>query len=272
MKGHGLLAGMIIGMLVLASLATAGPDVSIFDNKENARVHKFGIQITGGGGMFAMDDVNNYFLTPDDDIAINDFNEAEFGVGGGMAILFRSHDRFRWHVGYNYLGKDSFEGNVTDLGTGISSSNEHAASGSEFYLAGYYLYPFNDAFHLYFGAGVSIVNAKLDRITSLADYGPAIYDASGSAFGGTATLGAEFMITNSFGVIGAVGYRLANVGTLTYEDVNGTKDENGDLPIEEYVWDAGNNDARKISVDFSGAYGELGLRMYFDAATGWYRP
>jgi len=269
MKGHGLLAGMIIGLLMLASLATA-QDVSIFETESSARVHKFGIQVTGSGGMFAMDDINNYYLTPDDEVQRGSYTEAQFGVGGGIAVLFRSHDRFRWHVGYNYLGKDSFEGNLSK--DGVSSINEHAASGSEFYVAGYYLYPFSDEFHMFFGGGVSIVNATVDRITSIADYGPAVYDASGSAFGAQLGLGAEFTVTQNLGIVGLVGFRLANVGTLTYVDVNGTLDEDGNLPTEDYVWDAGKNKSRKIAADFTGAYGELGLRYYFDAATGWYHP
>ena len=274
MKGHGLLAGMIIGLFVLTSLATA-TDVSIFDTEPDERVHKFGIQITGGGGMFAMEDINNYFLTPDDDVARGSYTEAQFGVGGGLAILYRSHDRFRWHVGYNFLGKDSFEGNFTDLGSGVTSINEHSATGTEFYVAGYYLYPFSDALHLYFGGGVSIVNATVDRISRISlGTETSIYDASGSAFGAQLGVGAELMITENMGIAGILGFRLANVRELTYVDVFGSKDELGEYPIEDYVWDAAGSGgrSRKVAADFTGAFGELGLRYYFDAATGWYTP
>lgn len=269
MKGHGLLAGMMIGMLVLASLATAS-DVSIFDTEPSARVHKFGIQITGTGGMFAMEDINNYFLTPEDGVTRGSYTDAEYGIGGGLALLYRSHDRFRWHIGYNYLGKDASEVNHTE--GGVTSLSEHSVLGNEFYVAGYYLYPFSDALHLYIGGGFSIINAKVDRITSVGEYGPAIYDASGNAFGMLASVGAEFMLTDNLAVAGALGFRLANVSELTYTDTDGTKDELGAYPTEDYVWDAGNNTTRKIAADFTGAYGELGIRYYFDAATGWYHP
>ncbi|MCB2213274.1 outer membrane beta-barrel protein [bacterium] len=272
MKGHGLLAGMIVGVLIFASLASAGSDISIFQTERVDLPHKFGIQITGSGSMFAMDDVNNYFLTPIDNIQRNDYNEAELGIGGGLALLYRSHENFRWHIGYNYLGQDKFEGSFTNLEDGTTATNEHVASGGEFYVAGHYMMPFGDAFHVFIGGGVSLINAKIDRITSQNEFDPAIYDASGTGLGIRASLGAEFMLTEMFGITGAIGYRLANVPNLEYEDLTGSLDEEGNFPIEAYVWDANNNRTRKIAVDFSGAFLELGIRTYFDAATGWYAP
>lgn len=272
MKGHGLLAGIIIGVLVLSSLAMAGSS-SIFDTDYKPRVHKFGIQITGSGSMFAMDDVNNYFLTPIDNIIVNDdYNEAQFGIGGGIALLYRSDDRFRWHIGYTYLGQDSFEGTFLNTDDATTAMNEHAASGSEFYVAGHYLYPFSDELHLFFGGGVSIVNARIDRITSQNEFDPAVYDASGTAFGARAVIGAELMLTKMFAVTGALGYRYANVKNLDYEDLTGALDEFGNRPVEPYVWDANNNRTRKVGVDFSGPFAELGIRMYFEASGGWYHP
>lgn len=272
MKGHGLLAGIIIGVLVFSSLAMAISDGSVFDTAQRNRVHKFGIQVTGSGGMFAMDDVNNYFLTPIDNISVGDYNEAEFGIGGGIALLYRSADRVRWHIGYNYLGQESFEGTFTNTDEGTSSINEHATSGSEFYVAANYLYPFSDELHLYFGGGISLIRASVDRITSQNEFDPAVYDANGLAFGGRAEVGAELMLTDMFAITGALGYRYANVKNLDYEDLTGARDEFGNVPIEDYVWDANNNRSRKIGVDFSGPFAEFGIRMYFEASAGWYHP
>ncbi|MBS1260957.1 MAG: hypothetical protein MAG453_00274 [Calditrichaeota bacterium] len=255
MKAQGLLAGMILGALVLAGVAPA-QDVSVFSSERPEFSDRFGIQLTGGGSMFALDDINNYFQTTDYVGQV----EADPGVGGGFALLYRSSEHFRWQIGYSWLGETTAKAIDTSDDESNGEIVQQTVSGSEIYLAGNYLFPLIEDFAIVSaGAGVSIVSASFDSNDK------DIYGASGRELGGRVQLGAELKLTDMFSLSVLGGYRAANVPELQYEDLTDL-DEDGNPIKKPLIW-TGN---RKLGVDFSGPFVEGGLRLYFKPATEWF--
>ena len=260
MKAQGLLTGLILGMLLVAGVATA-QDASVFNFKPEELNHKYGIQVHGTAGLFAFDDINDYYRFSTSP-TYSSVTEADMGFGGGSALLYRSSERFRWHFGYNWLGQEQAEASFFD--EGVTKVNQQTMTGGEFYVSGHYLIPLSsDDFHLFVGLGVSIVSATLDRSSALTS---GIYNANGRALGGRAIVGAELMLTEKFGLTLAAGYRAANVGELQYEDRTAV-DEDGEPIKQTLFWGAGN---RKIGADFSGPFVQGGIRYYFPPATDWF--
>ncbi len=252
MKKRGLLTGLILGVFVFAALATA-QDVSVFTFEKPEFDNKFGIQVAGSGSMFMMEDVNDFRAST---LHLENANDAEMGIGWSFALLYRSHERFRWTIGYNWLGQDKADAAwLTENNT--TGFNEIRVTGSEFFVTGNYLIPVTERLHLSVGGGMTLVNASMDRTSTAAE---SFYDASGRAIGLRAQLGAEFLLTRAIGISLNGGYRMANVGSLTYEDRDGTE--------SDVYWGGGN---RTLGADFSGPFGAIGLSYYFEPATEWFK-
>jgi len=253
MKRRGLLTGMILGLFVVAGWAQA-QDVSVFTRKQKTLDHQYGIQIVGGGGTYVMDDVNAYRAS---DYQTGNANDASTGISWGVALLYRSHEHFRWTIGYSALGQDKADATWNDPTTGDQGINEMTVSGNEWYLMPSYLITFSDALNVSLGAGPAIYSGKLDRRSTSAT---SVYDAHGRAVGIRAAVGAELVLSRTLGIHFLGGYRAAKVGTLVYKD----QDE-----VEQTLYWGNSN--RTLSLDFSGVFVEAGVRLYFDPATGWFK-
>lgn len=254
MKRWTRLAGMTL-MLGLLATGVQAKDVSIFERKERDMPRRFGIQFLGAGNMFAMGDVNDYRAA--ENHQTNDAN-ANFGIGGGFALLYRSHQNFRWTIGYSFLGQDGTEAawlaNPSDPNS--VQVNEHTVNGSELYIMGNYLLRMGDVMHLSFSGGPALYTGTLDRRSS----GQSFYDATGRGIGLRGGVGLQFMFGKSFGLHAMAGYRQAVIPKLVYENQNG---------VEQVVYWGGAN--RQFALDFSGAFLEAGVRLYFEPATEWFK-
>lgn len=265
MKGQGLLAVMLIAALVFAGTATAY-EASVFSTKRPDFEDKFGVELSGGFSMFELTDTNDYFLLTQ---GYNTVDEGQFGFGGGLALLYRSNEHFRWSIGYAFLGQESATGEYFSADDGVFYADEGTATGSEFYVAGNYLVPITDHLDLFVGAGVGVVSGNYDLVINndSPSQGTSRYDAKGRGLSTRLQLGGEFRVTEYLGVSLTGGYRFANVPEIRYEQRN-----SGDAdtePTETIIyWGSGN---RKLTVDFSGAFAELGVRLYFDPATNWFK-
>lgn len=253
MKRRGLLTGMILGLFVVAGWAQA-QDVSVFTRKDQVLDHRYGIQIVGGGGTYLMDDVNAYRAS---DYQAGNTNDASAGISWGLALVYRSHQKFRWTIGYSALGQDKADATWNDPTTGDQGINEMTVSGNEYYVMGSYLMNLGDALNISLGVGPALYSGKLDRRSTSAT---SVYDAHGRNFGLRAAVGAELVLSKGLGIHLLGGYRAAKVGTLIYKDQD--KNEN------TLYW---GNSNRTLSLDFSGIFLEAGIRLYFDPATGWFK-
>lgn len=252
MRGRGLLAGMILGVLVVSGWAQA-QQVSVFDRDQQTLDRKYGVQLNGGGATYLMSDVNDFRASQEH---LSNQNDANFGIGWGFALLYRSHKNFRWTVGYNRLGQDKAEGQWYNT-EGTLQVNEMDVVGNEYYFMGNYLIRFGEGFHLYLAAGPALYSGRLDRRSSAV---PSIYDAKGRGFGVRAEGGAEFLLSKNIGITAAAGFRMAKIKEVSYKDRNNN--------VTTLYWGSSN---RELTLDFSGIFFQGGLRVYFDPATHWFR-
>jgi hypothetical protein len=101
-----------------------------------------------------------------------------------------------------------------------------------------------------------VISGSMDR----SDTGGASFsDATGRAFGFRAGLGLEWMFKPMYGLHGSVGYRYAKISEISYEDGSGAE------RIVYWVEAA----QRRLQLDYSGPFVELGLRVYYEPATDW---
>ena len=254
MRQRGLLAGIILGVFVLAGFAQARE--SVFSREEPKIERRYGIQLTGGFSTYAMNDLND-FRAGVDHINAGNSEEAQSGGAWGIAAVYRSHKNFRWTIGYSNLGEDQTYSTWINSVDGQTGINQQSVSGSEFYVMGSYMIRFGEALHLHLGAGPMIISGSLDRYSTAAN---SVYAAKGRALGLRAAGGLEFLFSRNIGLHVAAGYRMANVSEVRYEDT----DKN-----EEVLYNGSSN--RTMELDFSGIFLEGGLRLYFDPDTGWFK-
>ncbi|MDP8205823.1 MAG: outer membrane beta-barrel protein [Candidatus Electryonea clarkiae] len=254
LRRYGLLAGMILTVMLLVQDATA-QKASVFTRKREIQKHTYGIQLTGGGSMYFMNDVNDYTMWASGQDA-ND-EDAAFGIEGGFAILYRSTENFRLVIGFNALGQDRsyIEWNVEN--NPISQEIEQTISGNEIYVQGNYALEFFDFLDLHFLAGPAVYSGYLDYSAST---GQSFANAKGRALGVRLGLGAQLMLGENFGLNFDLGYRYAKISEVTWEDRNGTP---------QVVYFGGSN--RRLEVELSGAFVEIGARIYFEPVTDWVR-
>lgn len=258
MKRRGLLTAIILGVFVLTGFAQA-QDVSVFTRKQPKIERRYGIQLTGNFGLYAMQDVNDYRATGPDHVLVgNTDGEATQGIAWGIAAVYRSHQNFRWTIGYSVMGQDKTSASWINSADGQNGFNEQTVNGSELYVLGSYMIRFSEVLNLHLGLGPSIVNGSMDRNSTAAT---SIYNAKGRGVGFRAQAGVEFLMTNKLSLNVLGGYRYANIGELRYDDRN--QDE------QILYYNAGSN--KTLALDFSGIFVEFGIRMYFDPSTGWFK-
>jgi hypothetical protein len=244
---------MILGLILLVGTVQA-QNVSVFSRESEDLPRKYGIQITGGMANYAMSDINDHRVSGDH--AVNQ-TDVTGSAGFGLGVLYRSHENFRWTVGYNAFGQDRTEAAWVD-GQGLAGQNEYTVSGSELYFMGSYMLRFGERLHISLGAGPEIVFGKLDRVSSAATN---VFDVRGKDFGFRFAGGIEFVITEGFAIYGEAGYRVAKIDRLIEEDLDGNE--------STMVWQTGSD--RKMTMDFSGIFFGGGARIYFAPATDWFK-
>ncbi len=248
-RRFGLLAGMMLVLLLVGQVAAQ--DVSVFEKKGKDLPHKYGIQLTGGFATYGMSDMND-FIAGSSAAGFSVEDEAQSGIGFGIAILYRSHEHFRWSIGYNHLGQDKAYATWTNGG-----EKEILVSAGEFTVLGAYLFPITDWFALNLTAGPTIINADI----SVADTGgPDISDIHGRALGFLGGIGADLNLGDTWAIHFLGGYRAGKISDLLYTDTS-------DIEQTWYWTSSGGN--RTVVADYSGIFVELGLRMYFGPGTNW---
>jgi len=216
---------------------------------------QYGVELRGGFGMYDMGDVTPGIQTLQSDITArriaNSLTEADAGPAAGISFLYRPSRHAMWEIGYNAILDVE---NSVDT-TPDTSSAQILMHSNEFFLKGNLVATVTDRFHVDFGAGVSYYNTELQIQDN--NRGRYWYDAVGRGFGLIGGVGLEYLLTQRVGLVAQGGGRIANTSHFTYYD-NATRQRTV-LPVV--------NGTRPMEVNMSGAFGQLGLRIYFDKVT-----
>jgi hypothetical protein len=229
--------------------------------------HKYGVELQLGGGFHALTDVNDYVpanqlaaYTPAEELMIG----AQFGFG----LLYRQEAMFGWQFGYNrFMSLVDSKFRIADNALPTSWA-EQTLSGSELYAMATWFWPW-DNLELSLGVGPAIYTASLDRSVDVFTSGSHITsasfsDANGKSFGLVGALGLELPLKETLGLNVQLGGRWGKVERLNYKDPN-----NPDQEQPVYLSSASGS---YLPVDYSGAFVKVGLRAYFQPASGWRTP
>ena len=168
----------------------------------------------------------------------------------------------------------------------VDQSGDFQATGKLVSAYGFYLMPMGDALSLRLGGGLDyILGGKLefDQLVRIEDEydvleGRGQFEATGSGFGFHALVGAEYLISDSFLIVGDAGYRVVKINELEVQDasVSGSRDdwegmeEGGVLQWvhdeDEYgegYYFSTEDDGEKVGLDFGGLYLTLGVFYCF---------
>ncbi len=220
---------------------------------------KYGVEIRGGFGKYDMGDVKpgieslNSAIRKKYGANASTLNEKDNGPMGGFSFLYRPSKHTMWEVGFNALM--DVENKAEQRSGTDTTSGQILTHANEFFVKGNVVATITDYLHLDFGGGVSYYNAELqvqDRLNS--NY---VYDAVGRAFGLVGGVNAELLVTKHMGVVLGGGGRIANANNFSYWDASTNQ--------RKYLKVVGGS--RPIEVNLSGAYGQAGLRFYFDPVT-----
>lgn len=216
---------------------------------------QYGLEVRGGFGMYDMGDVTSGIETLQANLNANrvpnSLTTADNGPAAGISFLYRPARHTMWEVGFNALLDVD---NTVDT-TPDTASGQILMHANEFFLKGNVVATLTDRLHLDFGAGVSYYNTELQVQDNYR--GRYTYDAVGRGFGLLGTAGLEFMVTNRVGVLLQGGGRIVNTSHFTYFDNDTQLRTVLDVP----------EGTRPMEVNLSGAYANLGLRIYFDKVT-----
>jgi hypothetical protein len=243
MNMHRLFGTILLAGVLLLSATQAGFS---YDSPQ-----KYGIQLGGGFGVYDMGDIPNgadYLLSR---TVSGSLTEADSGPMGSFALLYRPSRHQMWEIGYNAI-LDVENKVETSVGDSLGQLLMHA---NEFYVkANIVSYP-SDKLHLNFGVGLAYYNVEMQVQNAFG--GVYAYDAVGRGWGVLGTLGLEYLLKERVGLYLGGGGRLMNASHFSYESVPGVRS------VLEVV---GGGD-RPMEVNLTGAYGQIGLRFYFDKVT-----
>jgi hypothetical protein len=217
---------------------------------------QYGIEVRGGFGQYNMGDVTPGIKSIHAAMVAKGMTASlelkDSGPAGGFSLVYRPTRHSMWEVGYNAL----FDVNNKSNSTPDTASGQILMHANEFFVKGTLVATVTDLLHVDMGLGLAYYNAELqiqDQAT------PAYYyDADGRAFGLVGTVGVEYLLTKRIGVILQGGGRIANTTHFTY--INTSLRAREGLEILP-------NGGRPFEVNLSGAYGQAGLRFYFDPVT-----
>ncbi len=240
------LALALIATMLLTGLVIAG-DIH----------HQYGIELRGGLSMYMnMDDPTNWAKQ----YSSNLDEEMEYAPDFGISLLYKHRNDFVWNIGFNHLftAKNSFSVGGGDY--------EETVGASEFFIVPSYIFKPNNTINLSIGIGPTLMLASLDRtgpagLGGLAEF----YGAYGRNMGFLALANLEIGINSKVSLKLGGGYRGCFVDDIDFiEDVDGTEFR------RQVVWTVGNvATSRPYELDFSGAFGEVGLRWYIQPKKGW---
>lgn len=233
--------------------------------------HKYGVELRGGYGLYLDNADPNDFakgFTGTSGYSQTDYSESVGAFTGGFSLLYKSQDYFGWHIGMNVLGTDSATATAAQLGDPDQVARVFMNATEIFVTANYYWH-ITSGFNIQIGAGPAFYLANLDIEASqsaVASYGAGVYGAHGSTFGFTGGLGAELFLSHAFSLKLAGGFRWAPVSRFKYFH------DEGDVKKGEIVYwvnPDGTSTNNTFEVDFSGAFAEIGIRIYFEPAAQW---
>ncbi len=259
----GALAVVLAAVLIL-------PGFTLAD--EGMNLKKYGIEFQLGGSYMTMDDVNDFIPEPGFITYYGgDKKQIHFGTQFGIGFVYRHMKDFGWMFGYNRfmagvpsVWGDKYRRNAY-FQPGLESWTEQTITGSELYIQATWFWPWKER-EIMFAAGPAVYSASLDRTISIirsvgsgANPAGSFSDASGIAVGLLVTGGVEFPMKGNYYLTVQGGFRLANVGTLTYDD-------NQDVEQTVYKNTASN---ATFGVDFSGAFVKFTVRTFFKPSSKW---
>ena len=232
--------------------------------------HRRGLEVRGGYGMYLdMADPNTFVknFTGPSNYSQTEYSESQGALGGGFSLLYKSKPYLAWHIGINFLGTDSATAEAENAGNQVEATRVLVKTVELFCTANYY-WNITPRFNLELGAGPTFYLASLDReisVNSQDSYGESFYGAHGRSFGFKGDLGLEFFLSSAVALKLGGGFRWAPVTRFKYyrEVVtsDGTRNE-GQIAYWNDTFDT-------FEADFSGAFLDLGLRVYFDPAAPW---
>jgi hypothetical protein len=249
-------------VLVLAVLVSLGStSARAYDSPQ-----KFGVELRGGVGIYDMGDVGNGIRTLQKnlsgmhDVKVNGNTKSLLGTNGdgindngptgGFSFLYCPSRHTMWEVGFNaLLDVDNTVDTQPD-----TASGQILMHANEFFLKGHVVATLTERLHLNFGAGVAYYVSELQiQDNKQRNY---YYNVDGPGWGLLGSVGLEFLATNRVGIALSGGGRFANTSHFTYETTPGTRTGFNVL-----------YGSRPMEVNLSGAYAQLGLRLYFDKVT-----
>ncbi|MDK9700867.1 MAG: hypothetical protein OEM52_12035 [bacterium] len=226
---------LLVGMLTLAVVASAAE-----------LPKKYGIELRGGYGMAAMEDVNN--MT--DTLWGNGRTTGTKPDGSpsfGLSLLYRTHQNFQWEFGYNSLGMSRFE-SENSVTKKMSTMD---VKGSEFYIMPTFRWDITEAISWGIGAGPNFCFASATRSGDMSDLN--FPEANGRTIGGMAKIFAEIGLGESNGIHLSAGYRDHYVDRVRWEDADGNKT----------VVTISPSNTLNLPIDYSGAFFQVGWRFYY---------
>jgi len=249
-----------LGLLSITFVAAQARDID----------HQRGIEVRGGYGLYMdMADPNTFAenFTGASGYSQSEYNKSNGALSGGLSLLYKSEPYFGWHIGLNFLSTDSATAKAQNT-SGQTESARVLVNTVELFLTANYYWNITPRFNLELGAGPSFYLSSMDRevtASSQSAYGESFYGAHGRSFGFKGDLGLEFFLSKVVSFKLGGGFRWAPVTRFKYfRELVGPagKYNQGEIAY----WPNGFN---TFEADFSGAFLDAGLRIYFDPAAPW---
>ncbi len=232
-------------LFALCVLALGSAPANAYEAKQ-----QYGVELRGGFGIYDMGDISTGAEYLRRQRPGNTLTEKDNGGMAGFSGLYRPARRQMWEVGYNAIldVENLVESSIPD------SSGQILMHANEYFLKGHWVSYFGERLQLSLGGGVSYYNVDIQiqddfnkRYT---------YDAVARCFGLVGSAGLELLLSERVGLQLQGGGRLANASDFSQESTTGVRTGVNVL-----------GGSRPMEVNLTGAYVQLGLRMYFDKVT-----
>ncbi len=208
--------------------------------------HQRGLEFRAGFSHQFMNDPND-FVDAYEYLAGYDVTTTIGSPMLGLSLLYKTFPNFGWNLGYNYIMTSTYKVESA------AETVELKMRGHELFVMGCYFKPIMTDWELMLGLGVNGFFGWMDQENS---EGAGFVDASGRSLGFLVNAGLELPLKEMLGLSFGLGYRNALVDEIAYRDAS---DQEHTVFFEN----------RPMELNFSGLYGQIGLRVYFDPATDW---
>ncbi len=212
---------------------------------------RYGVELRGGFGVYDMGDITSGAEYMQSRRQGNGLTSEDNGPMAGFSALFRPARRQMWEFGYNALldVENLVENSFTD-----TASGQILMHANEFFLKAHLVNHLTDRVEFTLGGGLSYYNVELQIQDDFDNrYN---YDAVARCFGLVGSAGLEFLLSNRIGLNLSGGGRVANATDFSQESTTGVRSGLSVL-----------GGSRPFEVNLTGAYGQVGLRFYFDKVT-----